>query len=169
MLSNGWKKQGGIYTKDGKQAILNLLVNVDDEIKSKIAEQIKNMVELNGIRINIERLSSLELNKRVEEKNYDIVLAEVILDQTPDINFLKKYIEVSDTIKEQIQNLENSSLEEINKNVEKLYNTMSYEVACIGIYATNTSVIYQKDIVGFEDVSYLNIFRNFDIIGKLIK
>ncbi len=169
MLSNGWKKQGGIYTKDGRQAILNLLVNSEDEARCNIAEQIKNMVELNGIRINIERLDDLQISKRVEEKSYDIVLAEVILDETPDIGFLKDYIEVSDIIREQIQNVENSSLEEIHKNVEKLYNAMSYEVACIGIYATNTSVIYQKDIVGFEDVSYLNIFRNYDNIGKLNK
>lgn len=167
MLSNGWKKQGGIYTKDEKQAILTLLVNSEDEVKCKVAEQIKNMVELNGIRINVEKLSKAEINERINLNKYDIVLADVVLDETPDINFLRKYIEVSDTVKEQIENINSSGLENISGEVNKLYEIMSCEVACIGIYATNTSVVYQKDIIGFENLTYLNIFKNYDSIGKV--
>lgn len=166
LLSNGWTKSGGIYTKEGMQAILNLLVNSDDEIKCRIAENIKSMAELNGIRINIEKLDSTQIKEKIDKKEFDIILADLIMDETPDISYIKEYINVSESVDKQLKQIDNSDIFSISENINSLLNILSQEVSCIGIYATNTSIIYQKNITGFDGISYMNVFTNIENIGR---
>ena len=81
LLLSGWKKTGGIYNKnDGyeyKKIELNLLVNKDDSTKSAIADNIKEMVEKIGIRINVHKLSESEINNKVSSGEYDLVLSNL--------------------------------------------------------------------------------------------
>lgn len=168
-ISNGWNKKSGIYTNGSQSAILTLIVNQDDSTKIKIAESIKSMAEINGIRINIEKLSSQEIQNRVNNSiNYDLVLADVYIDNTPNISYIEKFLNVSSEINNAILNVKNSNFENINKNVISLMDTLSKDVACIGIYATNTAVVYQNYITGFEEVSYMNIFKNIENVGKIL-
>ena len=45
--------------------------------------------------------------------------------------------------------------------------SVSDEIACIGILARNTNVVYQKNINGFEDINYMKVFYNLENIGKI--
>ena len=45
---------------------------------------------------------------------------------------------------------------------------LSDEVACIGIYARNINLVYQKYIYGFNDINYMSIFNDINNIGKII-
>ena len=168
LISNGWTKKSGIYTNGNTSAILTLIVNKNDNVKVKVAENIKNMAELNGIRINIESLSADEIEYRVNNSmNYDLVLADVYIDNTPNILHLEKFLNVSDEINTALINVKSSNFDNIDENVNLLVDTLSKDVACIGIYATNTAVVYQNNISGLQDVSYMNIFSNINDIGKV--
>lgn len=168
LISNGWTKKSGIYTNGNISAILTLIVNKNDNVKVKVAESIKNMAELNGIRINIESLSADEIEYRVNNStNYDLVLADVYIDNTPNILHLEKFLNVSDEINTALINVKSSNFDNIDESVNLLIDALSKDVACIGIYATNTAVIYQNNILGLQDVSYMNIFSNINDIGKV--
>ena len=52
------------------------------------------------------------------------------------------------------------------KNIQNLEFVLSDEVACIGIYARNINLVYQKYIYGFNDINYMSIFNNINNIGK---
>ena len=62
-----------------------------------------------------------------------------------------------------------SDLEQLDKNVQNLQFVLSEQVACIGIYARNINLVYQKYIYGFDNINYMTIFNNIDNIGKKIE
>lgn len=171
LLLNGWKKTGGIYNKnDGyeyKKIELNLIVNKDDSQKTNIADSIKEMAQKIGIRINVLKLSEEELNTRVQTGDYDLVLSTVYINDSPDIEYLYNYLNVSDITNSAIENVKKSDLSNIEENVDILKSTLSSEVACIGIMAKTTNVVYQKYIKGFDNISYMNIFEELENIGRL--
>ena len=171
LLLEGWKKTGGIYNKNEgyeyKKIELNLLVNADDETKCKIADSIKEMVEKIGIRINVLKLSEQELQDKIINKDYDLVLSTIYINDNPDISFLYDYINVDDITNSAIENLNNSNIDNIQDNLNNLKDVLSQEVACIGILAKNTNVVYQKYITGFDNISYFKVFENINNIGKI--
>ena len=172
LLSNGWKKIGGVYTntKNGKKLDLDLkmLVNNEDSQKKKIAEIIKDMLGKNGIKVKIDAVNNDELKSKIEKKEYDLVLASINLSTSPDISFLNKYLDINTKVDEAIKKVEkvNSDEKILSQNIKALESVLSDEIACIGILAYDTDVIYQKDIVGFDNLKYMNIFDSFVRIGK---
>lgn len=174
MNSNGWNENGyGIYEKyeSGNYigATLRLIVNEQDTNKVNIANNIKNMAQNVGINIEIETLSQEVISQRVEAGDYDIVLASVYLNETPNINFLKSYLNINDETNQAFLQVENSSAEKLPQNIQNLEYVLSNEVACIGIYARNINLVYQKYILGFDNINYMKIFDNINNIGKIIE
>ena len=107
------------------------------------------------------------LSYLLKKGNYDLVLADVYINNIPDISFIEEYLKVNDIVSSSINIVKNSSIEELPKNVESLQSILSNEVACIGIYATNTNVVYQTNIAGITDIGYMNIFNNFEKVGRV--
>ncbi len=171
LLSQGWQKIDGVYKKqigdELKILELNLLVNENDATKIKIAEKIKEMAEINGIKININRQKDDALQEHINNKNYDIILADVYINNIPDISFIQDYININDEINSAINIVNNSSIEELSKNISALQNIISSEVACFGILARDTNIIYQKNINGFDDIGYMKLFNNIEKLGKI--
>ncbi len=170
LLANGWKNTGGIYNKNSdfqyKKLEMSLLVNNTDNTKIKIAEYIKEMVEQIGIKINIEQLSQEEILGRINEKKYDLVLADVYINDNPDISYLEEYLNINDITNEAFEKVKNSDSSNIVDNITYLQDTLSNEIACIGIMAKNVNVVYQKYITGFDDLGYMKVF-NFNNIGRI--
>lgn len=171
LLSQGWQKLNGVYRKQIGDSLkileLNLLVNENDATKVVIAEQIKEMAEINGIKININRQKDEALQEHINNKNYDIILADVYINNIPDISFIQDYININDEINSAINIVNNSSIEDLPKNISTLQNLISNEVACIGILARDTNIIYQKNINGFDNIGYMKLFDNIEKIGKI--
>lgn len=174
MNSNGWNKNGyGTYEKyeNGNYigATLRLLVNEQDTNKVNIANNIKNMAQNVGINIEIETLSQENISQKVESGDYDIVLASVYLNETPNISFLKNYLNINEETDQAFLQVENSNAEDLPQNIQNLEYVLSNEVACIGIYARNINLVYQKYISGFDNINYMKIFDNINNIGKIIE
>ncbi len=171
-LSNGWVKKDGIYTKSFEneeiRAELNMIVNDEDTLKKNIALYIKEMAEKIGIKINLQILPKAEYDVKVQNKEYDIILASVFVNEIPDISYLKDYINVNETVLTSLEKVNlSSNAEELAKNINELQNVLSQEVACIGISARNTSVVYQKYITGFDYMNYFKVFTNLNNIGRI--
>ena len=174
MFSNGWNQNNyGIYEKyeNGKyiNATLKLLVNSDDENKKNVANNIKAMAYNAGINVEIYTASSDEIENSVANSDYDIVIATVYLNETPNVEFLKDYLNINDATNQAFLQVENSSVEQLPTNIQNLEYVLSDEVACIGIYARNINLVYQKYIYGFNDINYMSIFNNINNIGKRVE
>ena len=172
MNSYSWNRNAyGFYEKEDngyKSATLRLLVNQEDTNKVNVANNIKTMAQNAGINIEVQAVSQIEVQSRVESKDYDIVLATVYLNETPDIGFLKDYLNINDLTNQAFEQVDNSTIEDLSANVQNLEYILSDEVACIGIYARNINLVYQKYIYGFENLNYMGIFSNLDKIGKIL-
>jgi hypothetical protein len=174
MNSNGWNQNSaGIYEKSENgiylNATLKLLVNSEDENKLNVANNIKSMAYNAGINIEIDALTEEEIAQKIELSDYDIVLATVYLNETPNIDFLKEYIDINNETSQAFNQVEQSSIEDISSNIQNLEYVLSDEVACIGIYARNINLVCQKEIYGFNDINYMKIFSNISNIGKIIE
>lgn len=174
MNSNGWNQNSaGIYEKREnakyENAILKMLVNSQDENKLNVANNIKSMAFNSGINIEIEALSSEEISQRIENSDYDIVLATVYLNETPNIDFLRRYLDINDATHQAFTQVEQSSVEDLPKNIQNLEFVLSDEVACIGMYARNINLVYQKEIYGFSNINYMSIFSDIINLGKIVE
>ncbi|MDD2376422.1 MAG: ABC transporter substrate-binding protein [Clostridia bacterium] len=173
LIAESWNKSSGIYNKkiDGNSVNLELtlLVNSEDSIKVNIAESVKQMLGNTGIRINIQKLKSEEIILRIKNGDYDLILTSVYINNNPDTSYINDYININENINEAINRVNTSSVDELSNNVQNLQNVISNEIACIGIAAKNINIVYQKFITGFEDISYMNVFKDIDKIGKIIQ
>lgn len=171
LLQQGWNNDKGLNKKtiDGQELILELtlLVNENDNIKVQIADMIKDMAENVGIRINIKKAKDNELTDIINKKLYDIILADVYVNDIPDVTYLEDYINLNDKLNSALNIVKQSSIEELPKNILTLQDVISDEIACIGILARNTNVVYQKNINGFEDINYMKVFYNLENVGKI--
>lgn len=174
MNSNGWNQNSaGIYEKNSngkyENATLKLLVNSQDENKLNVANNIKSMAYNSGINIEIEALTNEEVLQRIQSSDYDIVLATVYLNETPNIDFLRQYLDINDATSQAFLQIEQSSVEDLTKNIQNLEYVLSNEVACIGMYARNINLVYQKEIYGFSNINYMSIFSDIINIGKIVE
>lgn len=160
LLSNGYKKVNKVYSKDGKQVSLKLIVNKNDEEKVNIATAIKNNLAAVGVNINIEKLTTANMTKAINKGNYDLVLSTVNLNNNPDVSFLKNNIYMTENINNALNNIYKAEEANITEKNKQLVTVMSNDIACVGIVAKTSYVIYKKDIVGLGDIEYLQVFSN---------
>lgn len=170
MNANGWWQNGyGIYETNKDEymsATLRLLVNVEDTEKVNYAQNIKDMAREVGIDIQIEALYKDEIAQRVQNRDYDLVIATTFVNDIPDIEFLREYVDINNATTQAFEQVKNSSVEDLAKNIQNLEYVLSDEVACIGLYARNINMVYQKYLY-FTDINYMNIFSNLSQIGKI--
>jgi len=173
LIAESWNKYSGIYNKKINGVSTNLelkiLVNSEDSVKINIAESIKQMLGNTGIRLNIERLKNSEIIEKMKTGDYDLTLTTVYINDNPDITYLNEYININESTNQAISKLSTSSVDELSANIQNLQNVISSEIACIGIAAKNTNIVYQKYITGFDGITYMNVFKNIDKIGKIIQ
>lgn len=164
LLTNKYAKSNKVYSKteNGVKTTLqlDLIVNKSDSIKVSIANRIKNNLNAIGIKINIEKLTSSDIKTRVKNGDYDLLLASVNLNNSPDISFIYSNLYLAQDMKKSISNVNNSSVQELNTNIINLQNVLSQNIAAIGIYCDVSYLIYSKDIIGIENISYMNLFKD---------
>lgn len=163
LLSAGYKKASGIYRKYEETGTiylkLTLVVNNSDEEKLKIANNIKEDLENVGIGITIKKYSTKILEKVIENKEYDIALVTINTNENPSVMFLNEHININEKINSKIKELDNSNTNDVKQKINELKNTLSSEVAIIGIYSDISYYISRKDIEKFSNISYMNIFK----------
>lgn len=167
--SGWWQNSNGIYEtqKDSyMSASMRLLVNAEDSEKMSFAQNVKDMAREVGIYIEIEALSKEEVIQKVQNRDFDLVLASIYINDIPDVEFLRDYIDINNNTTQAFEQVRNSSVEDITKNIQNLEYVLSDEVACIGLYARNINMVYQKYLY-FTDINYMNIFSNLSQIGKI--
>lgn len=163
LLTNGYSKYNGIYRKIDNSGItqvkLTLVVNSEDEEKLKVAKYIKEDLESSGIGIVIKQYKETKLKQVIKNKDYDIALITINVNDVPSVSFINEYLNINEAINTKIKELENSNTNDIKEHIDALRNTLSSEVACIGIYSDVSYFISKKNIEDFSNITYMNIFK----------
>lgn len=163
LLTNGYKKVNNVYSKSENglkiKLELTLLVNKQDELKVSIANKIKNNLNSIGIKVNVEKLSESKIQDRVKKGTYDLVIANIDLNNIPDISFIRNNLINTSPINQAIENIKNAEINNLSNTINNLQNVLSEQVAIIGLYCDISYLIYSKDIIGIDQISYMNLFK----------
>ncbi len=165
LLSSGYIKNNGVYEKyESGEKIrleLNLIVNKDSAEKNNTALIIKRNLQNIGIKVNIHSLSGKQLEIALKNNEYDLVLADITLNENPNISIIYEHIMINNNIKRKINDLSNSNPSNVQQAINELITTISDDVAIIGIYAKPTYIIYRKDITSFNNPKFYKLFGDY--------
>jgi len=157
------KKYIKSYSKN--KISLNLLVNSNNKLNISLAEELKNELNDIGITINMILKNNFEYKIMINEKNYDLVLANYNVDVG---NSIFKYkVDIND-----IFNLSNDNYIKMfdqNNLINSYYNiqeVIKKDIPYIGIgYCMNT-ILYNNNIYGVVNARYNNAFNNISEFYK---
>lgn len=162
--NNRWKKAG-------KELVLNIIVNKDNQTQKRLAENLKNILELNGIRVNLNYMQSKTYYEKIENKEYEIALMGIRSSYTPNLEryfrnyglLLQTNTETENILEEcknlQITNEYQNVLREKYFEIEKIYlETLPF----IGLSRDVKKIIFSKSLVTSNQMNIYNIFQGFD-------
>ena len=157
LTDNGWsyRVQNWQKTENYKtqKLVLNFLVRASDASKVAVAENIKQQLEAQGIRINLVQASDEQYNNSINAKSYDIALCSMTLSPSPNLatffgegnmaNYTNE--EVTTIINEVKNTTEETVLQEKYTRLSEIYKT---DMPYISLYNNRYIVAYNSGLVG---------------------
>lgn len=170
----GWKEINGLLYKriNGANTVLKLemLVNEDNELRLKVAEEIKKQLKEIGIELVIKKLKWEDEVKRIEKKRFDMVFIGCQVTSIPDLSFMYS----SETGQLNISNYKNLEVDEYLKKImietdesvkkadySKMKELINVDLPCLGLYFYNDAVVYSKRIKGEFSPYLWNQYSDF--------
>ncbi|WP_459076780.1 peptide ABC transporter substrate-binding protein [Herbivorax alkaliphila] len=164
ILESGWEENDdGFFSKTigwrDTPLELELLVNDDNDTRLKVAEEIKNQLKNAGIIIEINRVKWDELNKRIENGNFDMVFIGCNITPVADLSFLYSSEEIEDGLniagysREAVDSYLELILKESDYSRKKAFfinlrNVINQDVPYLGLYFYNDAALYNRRIRG---------------------
>ena len=141
----GWSYRNNSWIKDGRKLDINIIVNVNNESRVRVAENIAEQLENFGIRVSVLQYSPERYADAINNRNYECIITGIECSFSPNIS---TYFGEN--------NLANYSNDEIFDLMNKIENTTD-DVVLYDSYKT----IFDKYL---EDVPYIGLYRNTDIV-----
>jgi len=169
LTNDGWELKNNVWQKKMNyrttKLSFNLSVNSNHIERVKVAELIKEMLEANGIQINIVKLSDSNYNANLTNKNYDIILTGMNIYANPDLTTYIGENNKANFVNDEILGLQNdvknitdeSILKEKYDRILEIYND---EVPYIGLYNSLGTIIYSNNLIADISPNWYNIFYN---------
>ena len=169
LTADGWELKNNVWQKKinyrTTRLSFNLSVNSNDANRVRVAEVIKEMLEANGIQVNIVKLSESNYNANLANKNYDIILTGMNIYATPDLTTYIGENNKANFVNDEILGLQNdvknitdeSILKEKYDRILEIYND---EVPYIGLYNSLGTIIYSNNLIADISPNWYNIFYN---------
>ena len=162
--NNYWQKlENGRY----QRLSLRLVVKSADATKVQVAQNIKQQLENQGIRIEVVGVNDTQYNNYLANKNYDMILCSINLSISPDLttffgeNNLANYsnAEVTQIMNEIRNETQENVLVEKYKRLAEIYKT---EVPYLSLYNNKLTTCYSTGLVGEVSPNWYNIFSGIE-------
>jgi len=169
LTNDGWELKNNVWQKRinyrTTKLSFNLSVKAGDANRVRVAELIKEMLEANGIQINIVKLSDNNYTANLNNKNYDIILTGINVFASPNLTTYLGADNKANYINDEILNLQNDLKNITDENILKeKYNRIleiyNDEVPYIGLYNSLGTVIYSNNLIADISPNWYNIFYN---------
>ena len=157
LVDNGWTYRSGYWQKTenykAQKLTLNLLVRASDASKVAVAENIRQQLENQGIRINIVQASDEQYNNNINSKNYDIALCSMTLSPSPNLTTYFGEGNIANYSNEEVTNIMNEVKNTTDENVLKekytrLFEIYKSDIPYISLYNNKYIVAYNSGLVG---------------------
>lgn len=168
LVENAWTLKNNVWTKNGRNLKLRLLVNKQNEKRVQTANNIKEQLEEFGIQINIIAVNNNTFNNYIKYRNYDIILTGNVVSNNPALetyfgdenlsNF--NNIEVNNIINE-IKNIDNQE-ELLKEKYARLKEIYEEEIPFVSLYFNNLFILSNKNLKGDLQGNWYNVYYNID-------
>lgn len=140
---------------------LNLNFDIKDKEQKNIAEEIKRQLAQTGITVSIIENSEELYNKKIENKDYEMIVCKDTLGISPTI---KKYINIENKeINELFKNIKNITDPEIIKEeYSKILEINEQEKNIIYLAFNTIIILHNSNVKGDFTGNWYNIFYNID-------
>ena len=149
-ISEYWQKTENYRTQ---RLTLNLLVKASDSSKVAVAENIKQQLENQGIRINIVQASDEQYSNSINSKNYDIALCSMTLSPSPNLTTYFGEGNLANYSNEEVTNIMNEVKNTTDENIlqekyVRLAEIYKSDAPYISLYNNKYTVAYSSELVG---------------------
>ncbi len=164
----GWTLKNNVMQKQYNNLSLRLLVNKENDLRVKTAENIKEQLEKIGIAINIISVDDNQFKSYVKNKNYDIILTGNYVPNNPNLNTYFGENNLSNFDNEEIKNIlgeiknidnQEDILKEKYTRIEEIYKE---NIPFISLYINSIFVLSNKNLKGDLSGNWYNIYYNID-------
>lgn len=171
LVENGWKYSEGGWKKKvnniNLKIELDIVVDKNDTDNVKVANKIKEQLNLVGIIINIKEVSDKEYNNYLKNKNYDLIIVNDTYSYSPSLEKYFKQGNLSNYTNEKINILLKevellSDENEIKRRYTGINEIYNEEVPYISLYYDKSSIIYSSNLKGTIAPNSYNIFYDID-------
>ncbi|MCI8470151.1 MAG: peptide ABC transporter substrate-binding protein [Clostridia bacterium] len=157
LIDSGWQYTSGSWQKienyKTQRLAFNLLVKASDEQKVAVAENIKQQLATQGIRLNIVKASNEQYNSSIYSKNYDMALCGMTLSPAPNLSTYLGESNIANYTNEEVTNIMNEvknttdekNLKEKYAKLSEIYKT---DIPYISLYNNKYTVAYNSGLVG---------------------
>lgn len=171
LVDNGWSYKYSYWQKyenyKTQKIALNFVVKNSDFTRVAVAQNIKQQLENQGIRVNLLQYSDEQYNNAIVSKSYDMILCSINLSLSPNIvtffgeNNLANYNneEVTNIMNEVKNTTDENVLKEKYKRLSEIYKT---DIPYISLYNNKHTVAYNTSLVGTIEPNWFNPFYGIE-------
>lgn len=157
LTDNSWFYRSGTWQKTENQKTqaitLSLLVKASDTSKVAVAENIRQQLQNQGIRINIVQASDEQYNNSINSKKYDIALCSMTLSPSPNLttyfgegNLANYSNEEVSAIMNEVKNTTDEQI--LKEKYTRLFEIYKTDIPYISLYNNKYIVAYNSGLVG---------------------
>lgn len=167
LTENGWTYKNNIWKKNNKELEFNLIVNINNENRVLLAEQIKEQLEGIGIIINITKVSDTSYKNYIKYKNYDMILTGNIISNCPNLETYLRKGNLSNFDNEEIKTILNDVKNINDENILtgkylRIKEIYKEEIPFISLYSNSLFILSNKNLKGDLSCNWYNLFYNID-------
>ena len=162
--SSSWQK-----TENRKTQVieLNLLVRASDSTKVATAQNIKEQLADQGIRINIVQAADQQYNNMINSKSYDIALCSMTMSPSPNLELFFGDSNLSNYSNEEVSNILAETKNTTDENVlkekyKRLIEIYKSDVPYISLYNNKYTIAYNSELVGEFTPNWFNAFYGIE-------
>ena len=157
-----WQKTVNYKTQ---RIILNFVVKSSDISRVSVAENIKQQLENQGIRINLIKASDVQYQNYLANKNYDMILCSINLSISPDLSTFFGENNLSNYTNEEVTNIMNEiknlkDEEKLKQDYKRLGEIYKTEMPYLSLYNNKYTVAYNQTLAGTLEPNWFYQFYN---------
>ena len=141
-----------------------MIVNIENEKRVQVAENIKNTLEDFGININLRKVNNNQYLNYLKNKNYDIIITGVYSGFSPDIsyyfgenNIANFYNEEINQIIDEVKNIQEERV--LKEKYERIIQIYEENIPYVFLYQNKNTLIYRPNLVGDINPNRYNVYE----------
>ena len=165
LSENGWSYRNSYWQKTisgrTQRIDLNLIVKASDATQVAVAENIRDQLVNQGIRITIQQYADEQYSRAIQNKSYDMILCSMNLSPNPDMSLFFGDNNLANYANEEVTNLMNeikNTTDEttIKNDYTRLAEIYKTDIPYISLYTNKYTIAYNTELVGEMNSNWFN-------------